>query len=517
MTQSRILTSPKLIIVLLINSCLLSVGSLRVAAQKPLPKQLSQDIKVYVSVIDPKIVSDIFGKRVAQRFVAIQVTISNKNDDFQFLIHDVSLDLKEVFGKEFADRIAAEAIEACNKCINDCVTLSTPKGVTEQPESTAERRQRCNRDCGQTCRFGKFELSSLELSLIRGVAEKGQGEDTRNKTLRYFRAFGTIAAGLIGVASFGPSYPKSVAVFNGPIITAYSELYPDYTINQMNRLSDTAYKSNSLVPKQQAKVLVAFIPQAIFLTGQQRKKFWNDPTSLYPENLPKPSPSPSPSGPPSVDFRKAIALVDGSFITEVENLPPLVTGVHINPAQALEFLKPRPVVEGYITGQYLQDSNIELANPPEGMEIVLKGTPDNNRLYFIIRSDRPVPRSTMLNYRVFNDRGSQMISQSVTYMPPVPTLDQPSKPLEGFKGGKDVEIQLTGQNLVPDISRLEIDPASGVKVTDVTLSTSAAGVTTIRATLKMANSKEGMFKIRVLNGTTQSNDVNFTVKPTTSP
>jgi hypothetical protein len=518
--------SLKLLTVLLISCCLLAAGSIRVAGQTRPSPQLWNDIKVYVSVIDPKIVSDIFGKRVAQRFVAIQVTISNKNEDFQFLIHDVSLDLKEVFGKEFADRLAREALNACDTCVSDCIKLNTPKGgAGEEPEDQIIARQDdCNADCAQTCRFGKFELSSLELSLIRGVAEKGQGEDTRNKTLRYFRAVGTIAAGLIGVASFGPSYPKSVAVFNGPIISAYSELYPDYTINQMNRLSDTAYKSNSLVPKQQAKVLVAFIPQAIFLTSEQRKKFWNDPTSLYPENLPAPSPSPSPSpassmgaGPPSVDFRKAIALVEGSFITEVQNLPPLVTGVRIDPAQALEFLKSRPVVEGFITGQYLRDTDIDLLSPPEGMDVVLKGKPDNNRLYFTIRSDRPVPRGTVLNFRVFNNQGSQTITMSVTFMPPVPTLEEPDTPLEGVQGGGDVEVELTGQNLITDVSKLVIDPASGVTVSDQSVIAGADGVTKIKATLKMANAKEGDFKIRVLNSTTQSNEINFKVKPAESP
>ena len=479
----------------------------------PPSKKLSDDIKVYVSVMDPGIVQDVFGKRVAQRFVAIQVTIANQNQNFQFLIHDVSLDLKGVFGKEFADEISVEARNACEKCVVDCMNLENPVRIEEESKDVERTRlNKCRDNCSQSCRFGRFELSSLELSLIRGVAEKGQGEDTRNKTLRYFRAFGTIAAGLIGVASFGPSYPKTIAVFNGPVINAYSELYPDYTINQMNRLSDSAYKSNSLVPKQQAKVLVAFIPQAIFLTSEQRKKFWKDPTTLYPlrkQTTTGTSTTTTTTTNDTIDFRKAIALVDGSFITEIENLPPLVTGVHIDPAQALEFLKPRPVVEGYIVGQFLRDADIDLLNPPEGMAISLKGKPDDNRLYFIIRSDRRVPRTAVLNYRVFNNQGSQTISQSVTYMPPVPTLDTPAKPLEGVKGGPDVSITLTGTNILPDISRLVIDEESGVKVTDVKLTESPVGV---KAVLKMTNAKEGVFKLRIKNDTTESNPIDFTVK-----
>jgi hypothetical protein len=87
--------------------------------------------------------------------------------------------------------------------------------------------------------------------------------------LRLFGGIGTAAAGVIGVASFGPSYYESVAVFNGPVISAYMDVFPDYTINQLNRLNDTAYKSNSLIPKEQAKVIVAFIPQAMFVNEKQ--------------------------------------------------------------------------------------------------------------------------------------------------------------------------------------------------------------------------------------------------------
>src|SRR6185503_1122864 len=110
--------------------------------------------------------------------------------------------------------------------------------------------------------------------------------------------------------------PKAVAVFNGPVINAYSELYPDYTINQMNRLSDSAYKSNTLIPKQQSKVLVAFIPQGAFLTKKQRAQFWEDPTQLYPNYGGKfTTDAPAANTPPFVDFRRTHALVDGSLIT----------------------------------------------------------------------------------------------------------------------------------------------------------------------------------------------------------
>jgi len=226
------------------------------ASAQPAPSPSVQDnIYVHVAVIDPKTVSDIFGKRIAKRFVAIQVTVRNKNAEYQFLIHDVSLDLRKVFNTRLGS--------------------------------------------------GRYELSSLELSLLRGVAEKGQGQDPRNKVLRFLTAIGTVGGALVGVAGFGPSYGDSMAVFNGPFLSAYRGAFPDYTINQMNRLSDSAYQSNTLVPRQQAKVMVAFIPQAIFLDKKQRELFWDDPTRLFND----------------IDFRRTEALVTGSFIVELANLP----------------------------------------------------------------------------------------------------------------------------------------------------------------------------------------------------
>jgi hypothetical protein len=472
------------------------------AGGSPAQIRLSDYLKVYVGVIDPRIVQDVFGKRVAQRFVAIQVTIANQNKDYQFLIHDVSLDLKQVFGREFSNSLRVDSQKQCDVCKAGCMERSAPIG-SETPEEKDGRIADCEDECANSCRPDKFELSSLELSLIRGVAEKGQGEDSRNKVLRYFRAFGSIAAGFIGVASFGPSYPKAVAIFNGPVISAYSELYPDYTINQMNRLNDSAYKSNTLVPRQQAKVIVAFIPQAIFLNKEQRKKFWDDPTTLYPDYA-----SGRTTG--TVDFRKAQALVDGSFIVEVENLPPQVTGINITPEEALNFLGARPVVKGYVLGKFLEGAEIDLTNAPEGMDVALDGEPKENKLFFTITSDRPVPRGTTLNFHVFNAAGSQNFAKQVSYTPPVPTLEA-AEPDAGAPGTAELEVTLAGNNFVAGVTKVSAPEGSGVEVLSEPEVESA---TSLKVKLKIASgvAPGTVVKLKVLNGTTQSNEVDFTVR-----
>jgi hypothetical protein len=253
-------------VVLLQISLALFFGLMTSSASAQSPPDPQRDVWVNVAVIDPMTVSDIFGKRIAQRFVTIQVTVRNKNADHQYLIHDVSLDLAKVF----------------------------PNGYFANRGGSSSSR---------------YQLSSLELSLLRGVAEKGQGQDPRNKVLRFLTAIGTVGGALVGVAGFGPSFSDSMAIFNGPVLSAYRNAFPDYTINQMNRLSDSAYQANTLVPRQQAKVLVAFVPQAIFLDKKQRKLFWDDPTQLFNESATQ------------IDFRRTEALVSGSFIVELANLP----------------------------------------------------------------------------------------------------------------------------------------------------------------------------------------------------
>jgi hypothetical protein len=249
-------------LVVLAQALLLPVA----AAQQPARPSQREHIRIYRAVMDPKNVSDVFGRRIAKRYVVIQVTIANKNPDFQYLVHDVSLDLSKVYSG---------------------------------PAASALRAQQ------------KYELSSEELSILRGVAERGQAQSPRNFVLRALRTVGTVAAGLAGIQMFDDLYAPSVAVFNGPFLTAYMDFLPDFTINQLIRLQDSAYLTNTVIPKQQAKVFAVFLPQAIFMTKDHRKKFWKEPSSLWAE----------------IDFRAVEVLVDGSFVVEIqEPAPPAPPG-----------------------------------------------------------------------------------------------------------------------------------------------------------------------------------------------
>ena len=195
-------------------------------------------IRVWRTIMTPKNVADAFGRRIAKRYIAMQVTIANRNKDYQWLIQDASMDLRNLLDQEKGRQ--AECKE------NTSVFLLA---ASELPDS---------------------KVTSADLTVLRGVAEKGQALDPRNITLRSLTGIGVVTAGLIGVTSFGISYPPAIAAFNGPLLDAFKEIFPDYTVEQMNRLNDSAFLANTIVGKQQAKVLVMFIPQPYLLTKKQQ-------------------------------------------------------------------------------------------------------------------------------------------------------------------------------------------------------------------------------------------------------
>jgi hypothetical protein len=364
--------------------CVAAHGNLRAQTPTPTPPppSISRDIKISASLMDPQNVADIFGRRVSKRYVAVQLTIANSNPDFEFLIHDVLLGVKDIY-----------------------LDPSLRPAVTYKP-------------------------TSEDLRLVRGVAEKGQLYDKSNIILRVLKATGSVAAAVIGIASVGPSYAPTVAMFNGPVLTSYRDVFPDMTINQMNRLNDTAYTANTLVPKQGTKLLVAFLPQAVLMDSKYREKFWKDPLSIVHQ----------------IDFRNVETFVGGTFITTVAEARPAIKSIEISSDEMAKFKNDRPAVKGHIEGSFLDDSQL-LLDEPSGIKLAVNGVPEENRITFTLNADSSIAPGTTLHFTV--TKNGQKVSRvvEVTDRAQPPTLTSANKS-EGAKG-ETVKITLTGSNFLP--------------------------------------------------------------------
>jgi len=419
----------------------------------PTPPSLRRDVAISAALMDPKNVSDIFGKRVSKRYICVQVTISNRNKDFQFLIHDVLMFVGDIY-----------------------LDTSLKPRV-------------------------KYAATSEDKLLVRGVAEKGQTYDRTNFILRLLRATGSIAATVTGIASVGVSYAPTVAMFNGPALTSYRDVFPDLTINQMNRLNDTAYSANTLVPKQSSKVLVAFLPQAVLMDSKLRDKFWNDPLSISSQ----------------IDFRNLETKVDGSFINELPESTPAVTSIAIPRGEMAKFMDAKPAVSGQIIGSDLVGSELSL-DEPSGIKLTMNGSPQESRISFTLNADSPIPPGTQLHFTVA--RNGQTVSRVVDVAggADAPTLSSLDK--TEVQRGQTTNVLLSGTNFLSgdNNTRILVTPNDRVdgELPIHLVSEEVKSATSIMISMKIAGDAPAKeYEIRVITSAGISNPQRFKVPSST--
>lgn len=270
--------------------------------------------------MDPKTAEYTYGRTISRNFLVLQATVINSDPDYSFLIEDVSFN---------AQTIAETKKSPLN---GSAQNEPGPKagGSTLSPATTP------------------VTLSSVDLSVLRGAVERGQYLDPRNAALRILRATGTVAGGIIGITRFPLDYAPAVAAFNGPVTSAFEGLFPDYTINQLNRINDNAYSANTVVPIQHSKPIAIFIPQAMLWGKTEKKQFLSDPHEALLALA---------SG------TKLTLLVTGEHITSTSNLAPAITSIALtSPAKNLE--GDNSQVSGVILGKNLSGSTISLVAPP---------------------------------------------------------------------------------------------------------------------------------------------------------
>ena len=296
----------------------------------------------FQTLIPPRLASDMFGRRIARNYIAIQVTVENSHEELDLIVYDVEVDYSWLL-QDFCTRNGNNKVE-------------TSQG-----------------------RFLRFlcESSSQELSILRGVAEKGQSNDPRNRILRILSALGTIASTLPGVIAFSgaSSFPSAVAAFNGAGLTAYRQTFPDFTVNQLNRLNDAAYKANTVVKTKNSGVFVAFIPMDLFLSNGDRKQYWKNPHKFFGGDVPT-----------APDLRKLQIIISAEHVVPRSQVQPLISNVQIDPEQ-MSNLATKDPVEGSLAGRFLDGATPVIAdaeNPGWKIEIDKTRQSSDNRLFFVI-------------------------------------------------------------------------------------------------------------------------------------
>ena len=112
-----------------------------------------------------------------------------------------------------------------------------------------------------------FFAGGRDRLLVRGVAQRGQAYDRRNFLIHAGEVLGEIASGA-SIAFSGVDFKNGVSVFRAAFMPGMGRLFPDFTIDQLNRLNDMGFSANTsykiVVPKSGSVPFVTFVPSEIY-------------------------------------------------------------------------------------------------------------------------------------------------------------------------------------------------------------------------------------------------------------
>lgn len=178
------------------------------------------DISCSFSLLSWQETNYLFGRLVANNYVAIEVNVRNLDKQNEFLLHDVQ--------------------------------VAVDTGLEQNS-------------------FRRFEAGRDKL-IVRGVAQRGTSDDVRNQIMNALSTAGAVAGGAAGAlltvdpSGSIPTYlSESVSIFSGPLLTGIGRIWPDHTIENVNHVSDLAFSASStlktVIPAQGSAPMVTFIAQ----------------------------------------------------------------------------------------------------------------------------------------------------------------------------------------------------------------------------------------------------------------
>jgi hypothetical protein len=219
------------------------------AGKKGIPLTVTSNVNDEASLqavlIPASLARKIFGKEVAQNYAVVEVIISNRDTKASLVVHSVFLDYSKWL-------------------------LSGTSNADQKPLSGLDPTQAAT---------VSSQVASIESRLVRGELLDAQQWTARNWTIRTLTFLGTAAVAF--EFPFSTDVTKGIGAFNGTVVPGASALWPDGTVNQINRISDFGFQTNKIIPKQSSDILVAFFPIDRFLTKGFRGEFLKDTAAWF--------------------------------------------------------------------------------------------------------------------------------------------------------------------------------------------------------------------------------------------
>lgn len=220
---------------------------------KPIPTTLHVAGNVTAqAVLIPRVdARRIFGNEIANNYAVIEINVGNKTPDAALIIHGIFIDYSRwaLSGNSFEGLSSIDGVER---------EAVVPFQTSTRPD----------------------QIASEEYRVVRGQLLDAQMWTRRNWTMRIL----TFAGSLASAYSFSigeEGIVRGLNAFTGVAVPGFREVWPDGTIEQLNRISDFGYQTNKVIPKQGAEVIVCFFPIDRFLTPGFKKLFLKSPALFF--------------------------------------------------------------------------------------------------------------------------------------------------------------------------------------------------------------------------------------------
>ncbi|MBV8855690.1 MAG: hypothetical protein JOZ02_01900 [Acidobacteria bacterium] len=197
---------------------------------------------------------DSFGRRIADTYAVVQVTIKNPDLTKQFLLQD----LTAVLDPNECDR-AGEFYRHFD--VRGCHDLYA--------------------------KYFKYPIvyAPVERSALLATASVGQTNNPRNTAIRFLESVGSIGSALTGFDFIGRDGKAGIGIFNGSFLASTKSLFPDMTIGQMSRLTEQSYQPNTVVDSRQSKSFDIFVPTDQLFSKETWKLYRQSTRKAKPEAL----------------------------------------------------------------------------------------------------------------------------------------------------------------------------------------------------------------------------------------
>ena len=217
----------------------------------PLAVTAPQSVKAMVdlqAVLMPYSVNrDLFGKYIADTYAVVFLSVGNRSREAGLVLEGLSLDYSNW-------------------------ALS---GVASQEEAFARSLESFQ----ASTQVGR--VSSVEYRIVRAQLEEQDTKTARSWAIRFLE-YASSAMGSTGFL-FGPATnaPRYVGALTGVGIPGFEKFWPDALIPKLNRVSDLAYHSNRIIPRESSDIMLGFFPLERFLTPSLKSIYVKRPALFF--------------------------------------------------------------------------------------------------------------------------------------------------------------------------------------------------------------------------------------------